>query len=274
MRAENHATKEAGMHEGWNLIAYELRRLFFNPIFYGTIFCVVLAATLAAWQDIRLGYEGLDVVFLFQYAFDIGSFSRLLPILAALSASASYVADLNSGILNFVRARMRTGQYMRSRFFSCACSGFLTLFLGWTVYIALLSLRFPVAVTDAGNYETYCERLYGFLLYRGHPVLYILVQVLGSAICGGFWAVVGLTVSAYLPSSFVAIAAPFLINDILYSLVNASAEKWHSPSNVAKGIAVGGDLTSFLTMTGYFAALTLLCYFLFSWKFKRRHCRA
>ena len=258
----------------FNLTYYSLKRLFYDPLLYGAILCVTLAALLPAWQDIRLDYEGLDVIFLFQYPFDIGSFSRILPLAAALTASTSYVADRSSGMLNFVLSRLTIGQYSRSRFAVSVCAGFLTLFLGWALYIASLSLHFPIVNIHAGNYESYCTDLYGTFLYRGHPVLYMMVQVVNSAICGGFWAAVGLAVSAYLPNRFVSIAAPFLINDTLYNLVNASPEKWHSPSNVAKGILVGTDSMSFMIMLGYFITLLALCYLLFYFGVKRGYRHA
>lgn len=262
--------KEQG-YEGVHLTGHLLRLTFMNPVFYLAILGIFLTALLPAWPDIRMEYEVdvRDILYLFQFPFDVTSFSRITPLLAAMTAAAGFAMDYNSRAVQSMICRMKTAQYTASRFAVCAVSGFLTVLLGWLLYIGVLSFFYPVVNLDGGNYEVYCSRLYGMLLYRGHPFLYMLAQITGLALAGALWASVGMAASAFIPNRYFAVAIPFLINGVLYNLTS-DLHWWFSPSNVGKGLQIGDDLTSFLVMLGYFFVLLLLSYVAFHVGAKRR----
>ena len=257
------------------LFSFLMKRLVVAPVFYLSIIGVFFTALLPALPDIQMEYEidVRDVIYLFQFPFDVTSFSRIVPLLAALTAAACFAEDYNSRYLYGIVTRMKVRQYTTCRFSVCATAGFLTVLLGWTIYIGSISAFYPMVNMAAGNYQTFCDRLYGVLLYHGHPVLYMMVQVIGLAISGAFWAAVGLAISAYAPNRYLAIASPFLINDTLYNLTN-DLHWWFSPSNVAKGLELGGNLISFTATLLYFGALLLLLYILFHIGVQRRLCHA
>lgn len=257
---------------GYNMASYSMKRLLVNPVLYSAIVITCLLVFIPASRDINLDYEGLDVVYLFRYTYDIGSFSRMLPLLAAVTTASGFVQDYNSKMLNMLLARMNTFQYTISKYIVCLCGGFLTMFCGWSLYVALLSVRYPIALADASNFSVFCSELYGVFLYRGHPYLFILPYILGSSICGGFWAVTGLTFSTYIPNKLIATAFPFFLNEALYDLTNIASLKWYSPSNVAKGIPIGGNLTSFICLLSYFIFLIVGVYWLFHVGVRRRVC--
>ena len=58
-----------------------------------SVFCMVFMNFLVVMPDIRANYDTLDIVYLFRFTYDIGSFSRLLPLLAAFVMADAVAQD-------------------------------------------------------------------------------------------------------------------------------------------------------------------------------------
>ena len=239
-----------------------------------SILCLVLMNYLVIFPDIKADFEKLDVLYLFRFAYDIGSFSRLLPLLAAFVMSDIVAQDISDNIIPFSLSRMSVNKYINTNYLSCAVSGFLTIAVGWITFIFLLRIRYPFAVSSAGNYQGYAQQPFGQWLQKDLSLVYMLFYVISASICGSLWACVGLASSAFCPNDKVAIATPFIINLLLYNVAYIATGPWHSPSDVAKYIPQANDCFTFGSMLGYFLALHLLVYAVFRIKMIRRFAHA
>lgn len=239
-----------------------------------SIVCFVVINFLVIWPDIKADYHGLDVVYLFRFTYDIGSFSRLLPLLAAFAIADTVAQDICDHTTPYLLSRMRINAYINCNYAACAISGFITIAVGWLVFILLLRVRYPFAIPNSMNYEAYSQQPFGVWLQKDIPFVYMLFYVFSAAVCGSLWACVGLTSSAFYPNRKVAIASPFIINILLYNIAYIAMGPWHSPSDVAKYIPLENDLSAFLSMICYFAVLHTLVYAVFRLKMKWRFAHA
>ena len=239
-----------------------------------SIICLVVMNFFVIWPDIQADYNELDVIYLFRFTYDIGSFSRLLPLLAAFAIADTVAQDICDHTTPFLLSRMRINTYINCNYASCAVSGFVTIAVGWIAFILLLRVRYPFAMPGSGNFESYSQQPFGQWLQNGIPLVYMLFYVFSAAVCGSLWSCVGLASSAFYPNRKVAIASPFIINILLYNIAYIATGPWHSPSDVAKYIPQGNDFSTFLSMLGYFAALHFLVYTVFRLKMKWRFAHA
>lgn len=239
-----------------------------------SIVCLVIIHFLVIWPDIQADYDGLDVVYLFRFAYDIGSFSRLLPLLAAFVMADTVAQDICDHVTPFLLSRMRMNTYINCNYAVCAISGFVTIAAGWLAFILLLHVRYPFAIPNSMNFEGYGQQPFGEWLQKGKPLMYMLFYVFSAAVCGSLWACVGMASSAFHPNRKVAIASPFIINILLYNITYIVKGPWHSPSDVAKYISLENDLSTFLSMLCYFAVLHFFVYAVFRLKMKWRFTHA
>ena len=81
-----------------------------------SVFCMVFMNFFVVMPDIRANYDTLDIVYLFRFTYDIGSFSRLLPLLAAFVMADAVAQDFCDHTMPFLLARMddKTSHRQRS----------------------------------------------------------------------------------------------------------------------------------------------------------------
>ena len=119
-----------------------------------SVFCMVFMNFLVVMPDIRANYDTLDIVYLFRFTYDIGSFSRLLPLLAAFVMADAVAQDFCDHTMPFLLARMDDKTYINCNYIVCAVSGFVTIAAGWGAFVLLLRIRYPFLAAGSDNLET------------------------------------------------------------------------------------------------------------------------
>ena len=86
-----------------------------------SVFCMVFMNFLVVMPDIRANYDTLDIVYLFRFTYDIGSFSRLLPLLAAFVMADAVAQDFCDHTMPFLLARMDDKTYINCNYIVPIC---------------------------------------------------------------------------------------------------------------------------------------------------------
>lgn len=127
-----------------------------------------------------------------------------IPIVAGLSFSASYVDEIKSGYARYVYIRTGRTAYIVSHIVVCFLCGAFVILVGissaWGV-AALLFKRLESNISVLSNTR--------FEIFK-----------LGILLCltGGLWAVVGMMMSTFMESKYIAYASPFIIYYLLIIL--------------------------------------------------------
>lgn len=147
--------------------------------------------------DLPRGYHNA----LAAQAFSSPEAAAFLPILAAIPAAAGYVEDIKSKFVQFFLLRSGYRRYLMHRLLTAAITGGLTGLLGggllWGGCALVLLPREGAAVPGISSPLT------------GLVLLFF---------CGSLWAVVGLAISAFFESKYIAYASPFIIYYLLVIL--------------------------------------------------------
>lgn len=127
-----------------------------------------------------------------------------VPIFAVLPFTASYVDDVKSRFARFVLIRTDYTTYLISHILVCFISGGLVIaagtLLAWGAS-ALLFLPMEKAAKTPSEATALLLKTCGLLFLNG-----------------GFWAVIGMTMSTVMESKYIAYASPFIVYYLLVIL--------------------------------------------------------
>lgn len=184
-----------------------------------------------------------------------GTIGSVIPILAVLPFTASYIDDVKSRFARFFLIRTDYGTYLVSRILVCFLSGGLVITAGTLLAWGASALLFlPMEKAAEGPSEATA------ILLKTCVLLFL---------CGGLWAVVGMAMSTIMESKYIAYASPFIVYYllvILYERYFPNAwllypKNWLAPEVWPYGI---GSAALFLL------ELTFLCGLVFYIRGKRR----
>ena len=151
----------------------------------------------------------------------------------------------------------------------CFLSGLLTVFCGLLLFFFLLSFKMPTFPST--DLENIIGPPFTPLAEGTFPVLYLLANGFVFSLAAALWAVVGLAISAFIPSHFVAITAPVIASYVLEEFTAALPD----PLNLylltrGANVLQQGPLVSFLYFCFIFLLFAILIGFLFDYQVRRR----
>ncbi|MCB5935769.1 hypothetical protein LI012_10430 [Caldibacillus thermoamylovorans] len=241
-----------------------------SPVFYLSILAVTALSFFSVWNDLTetVG-KGGSVVYFFELFLGLTMFKKLTVLFAALPYVSSFCSDWKYQYIKPVVIRTGVKRYTWSKIFTCFLSGLLTVFCGLLLFLFILSLKMPLFPTE--HIENIVGPPYSPLIEGNFPILYLILKSFVFSMAAALWAVVGLTVSAFIPSHFVAIATPVIASYVLEELTSIFP-KWLNLYRLTRSADVlqQGPLVSFLYFCFIFLLFAVLAGFLFDYQVRRR----
>lgn len=244
------------------------------------IFGVFLGFCFDNWESLRhfvhssKQYSGNSVTCVMYYFFNSFSFGGVFSeyfatIMAAIPFATNYCKETEGGMSIYKISRCGSRAYVRSKFLVASLLGGLTLFLGGLIFSAILGIYLPI-VTPGKLFESQWVP-YFQALNTGNGVLYMVIVLYISFLGGCLWASVGLCASAYFPSRYVAVCAPFIFRFVLTQI----GRLLKLPNGLrlelllcARG-TIYSDAVTLIVTTAAVASLIFVCYRLFSNRIER-----
>ena len=189
-----------------------LAQIFSSYIFYLSIILVALVCYIATRQYIKPGFT--DIVSIVELLIGLSMFQKLLLVLAAIPFVGSFCDEWNDGYIGNVVLRCGVKKYARAKIWSCALSSFLTMFLGITLYVLILSIKYKLF-----NYIDYKSDVYADLINIS-PLMYTYTNITIFSLGMSVWCVLGMVVSVYIPNKFVALSSPIILSYLLTEVTN------------------------------------------------------
>lgn len=233
------------------------------------------------WQDIRLSisasvaYADSSPICIMYYVFNSLSFGGVFTgyfstIMAAIPFATNYCWEQGDGMCTYKITRCGRHTYVHSKFLVAATLGGLTMFLGELVFILLLGTYLPI-VTQEKIFESQWIPFF-HMLTIGDGVPYLAIILYISFLSGALWGSIGLWISAYFPSSYVAVCAPFIFRFLLVQvgrLLNLPNGLRLDRLLVVRG-TIYSDFVTLVVTTATVFVLIFLCYRLFMKRMERR----
>lgn len=130
--------------------------------------------------------------------------TSFLPVVAVLPFSGAFVDDLKSKFARFYLIRSNYGYYLLSRILMCLLYGGGAILLGGLLSWGISTLLFMPMEMAAEKGDVSAASIW--------PVLVLLF------LTGGLWSIVGMAMSTFMESKYIAYASPFVIYYMLVIL--------------------------------------------------------
>lgn len=184
------------------VLLLQLRRALLNPVFFAAV--GIFAAAVTVPGSFVLRGEFADVVYAFD--FSLMSMSTLvITMLPLLPFALSYQSERREHSLRFYYVRVGVAEYTFAKFIATVAAGFCVVFLGYALYIGVLSIFFPLNIAEASH----SHNSFTVFFEEGKYFLYLLCRVYGYSTSGALCAGLGLWFSTYIREKYVTVILPF-----------------------------------------------------------------
>lgn len=241
-------------------------KLIHSPYIYASMtailgICVLLnSVNLGGRFGLSGGAVNVDITSLLQTV----GFRRFFLVLGSVPFAANFADEWNSKAITNCVTRTSTRSYSASNAAFCFVSTFVTVTVPLVIFAAL-----DCCIKTVWDERNGPDVSYGSFQTMGLPFLTVVFVIYGYAIACAMWSVTGLTLSAFFPSKFIAIGAPFVLCTVFEEftarapvLLNFEAltnsRIWDNNNNWLP------DHQVFLYTTFFFVGLSALCGILFT----------
>ena len=179
----------------------DLHRAIASPRFciavigYAVLLCINLPTN--PWPE--------DAVYLFSLSYKYG-FYIFFFLCAAIPYATSYLSDIDNNYLQSILKRVSIKTYSVSKCLSVMLSGMLAITLATLIFLLFLGIRYPTQEAFPQSYSGWDR-----LISDGNLFFYYAVKTGMTAMIGGSFAVIALTISTIIRNSFVVLAIPTLL---------------------------------------------------------------
>ncbi len=241
-----------------------LRSYFFklirSPLFY-IGFLATLALSLYSINGIHNGgnvFANLDMLI------SVENYRKIFVLFAALPFASNFADEWNSKTIVNCITRTDTDNYAVSNVVMCYLSAFSAVFAGIMIYVFVQSTRMPMYDTSSS-----VPPPYGILCENGAPMLALTLIVFVYALSCAMWAVMGLAASAFFPSKYIAVCAPFVFCYIIERFSNFLPGEFQL-GPISKSWSGWTPLPAFLKSVLIILTVSAVCGIIFTTKVKRR----
>lgn len=194
-------------------------KLLRSPYLYVAMIGILGLCLLVANAELggRKGLNGMDVCSDIVFLLQLYGYRRFFIVLGAIPFAANFADEwVSKAIINCV-TRKSSFDYAISNVVVCFISTLVTVFVPLIIFAAL----------DCGTKPVYDDIngpgiSYGGFQSMGLPFLTIVFVILTYALSAAMWSVMGMTLSAFFPSKYIAIGAPFIFCNALERLTEGN----------------------------------------------------
>ncbi|MGI6200608.1 MAG: hypothetical protein ACOYJA_07570 [Christensenellales bacterium] len=213
----------------------ELRRSLLSWPFWLSVFLCAAIYISPYWDslgDILAGRMDSDYFKLFGYSHDLTFLWHAAPFLGCVPFAASFADETACGMHRMMIARQGRKRYFAKRMFAVWLSGYGVVCLGMLLAMAFWMMvgKAPMAQGYDFTFSYVSDFHWTPLVQGGHFIRGMVVACLYTGLYGGFWALMGLAITAYTPNRYVAVVAPFLIyffSSLICTFIPQPYNEWH-----------------------------------------------
>lgn len=195
----------------------EFKRGFYSIGFYIGILLIAAAGVAGSGTMLEYIREGIvpagepRFISAAYYAISSDALCFIVPVAVTLAMSASYLEDLQSGMLYYIMLRTTKRRYRLSKVWNCALFGGLVTVFAFLLLLLVFFVMFPADSLEMTYLKTSDVPYYLSLLQR------VLILVLN----GSFYALLGGAIAAFTNNKYMAYAAPFIFYYVISTLLQA-----------------------------------------------------
>lgn len=241
---------------------------------------VTLGYVFDNWMDLQISINNPLInndespICVLYYVYNSFSFGGVFTayfsiIMAAIPFAANYCSEQDGGLSIYKISRCGCRAYVRSKFLVTSALGGMTVFLGCLLFMVILGTYLPI-ITLEKLHESQGIPFYHALTV-GNGALYLVIILYISFLGGALWGSVGLWISGYFTSSYVAVCAPFLVRFVFVQVARILQlpDELRLDRMLSARVTILSDFVTLILTTAIVIVLILLCCHLFSKQVER-----
>lgn len=206
-------------NQSTSVLREDIRRIMTSKRFYLTLIAG-LTLILRPLFDISRYWSKYSPMELLSIPLGLSDFTPFAVVFCVLPFAESFCEDLNSGYHSHIILRKGSRRYAAQRCISVALSGGMVMssIMAITIVFCLCAAKQSVMIEDLSFMNNTMWARTGILQIWNGNLLY-LIRVFVAFIFGCVWALVGLTISIFIPNRYVTLIAPFVLYQFLWFLL-------------------------------------------------------
>ena len=160
------------------------------------------------------GFGGYDVYTDMNLMLEMKGYRKAFIVFGAIPFAANFADEWNSKTITNCVSRKNASCYAVSNIMACFMSALVTVFIPLVIFAAFSSCFKIFLDTD----HTDPHIAYSEFAEIGLPFLSTVFYFLTFALSCAMWAVMGMTLSAFFPSKYIALGAPFIFSHVIERL--------------------------------------------------------
>lgn len=205
-------------------------------------------------------FKGIDVIAEMEILRTLDGFQKMFVILGALPFAANFSDEWNCMVTTSCVTRKSIRKYSAANVVMCYASSLVTVFVGMMIFVGVYSMIYPFYLPGKESMLPPYDVL--------PPLLGIMaVTFVFSASCA-MWAVMGLMLSAFFPSKYIAICSPFVFSYAIERIsMNFSDDNLWSISLSHTALSA---LPAFIFANFVFLGISAVCGIIFTFTAERK----
>lgn len=191
-----------------------LKKVVFSKTMLITIIIGVILLFFPIYPDIFAAFNFYerrpDFLYYINIMHIVGVFDLFAPVLASLPCSSIYYDDLYRKTIFYILPRSGRYKYIAIRISVCSVAGGLAILIP-TVALTIISLIFGKPHLQSGGTVLLDNTCMSGIEFAGGGFLITVILLMLAFIFGAVWAVIGMTLSAFIESKYTSYAGPFMI---------------------------------------------------------------
>lgn len=237
-------------------------KLFRSPLFYIGIASVVGVCSLRLLPS---AFKGIDVLMEMEIIRSLDGYRKLFVILAALPFATNFSDEWNCMVTTSCVARTSAKKYSVTNVVMCYVSALSTVFIGMMLFSIIYSTFYPLYFPGGGS----DSGVYGIFTSQGLPLLDLAATTFVFAASCAMWSVMGLMLSAFFPSKYIAICSPFVFSYAVERITMNFTDDFNLwPLSLSH--TSWSALPAFLYANAIFAGISVICGIIFTMMVERR----
>lgn len=180
-------------------------KLIRSPLFYIGIIGVVGICSLRLLPS---AFKGGDILMEMELIRSLDGYRKIFVILGALPFAANFSDEWNCMVTTNCVTRKSAKKYAVANVVMCYISALTTVFLGMMIFAGIYSMSYPFYAVEGGSESS----PYGIFSLNGFPMVDLAATTFVFAASCAMWAVMGQMLTAFFPSKYIAICAPFVFS--------------------------------------------------------------
>lgn len=230
-----------------------------SPAFYLSIFAAFAVSLYCMCFGV---HEFADIVTDIDNLISFEFYRKMFVLFAALPFASNFADEWNSKAVVNCITRKNVASYALGNVAVCFLSAFAVIFLGIMLCV-LVRMPFKPLFVDNPMPP------YGVLSESGFPMLSAVLIVFVYATSCAMWAVIGLAASAFFPSRYIALCAPFVFSYIVERFTKYLPGEFQL-GPLSQSWSGWEPFPAFFKSVTIFLIISLLCAVIFAVKVKRR----